>query len=391
MPERNLDFDTIVNRRNTDCLKYDFAKRRGMPEDILPLWVADMDFKTSSYVEDALAERIKLGIFGYSEVGDEYFQAVSNWMKKYHDWDIEPNWMIKTPGVVFALSMAVRAYTEPGDAVLIQQPVYYPFSSAVLDNGRELVSSDLILDNNRYTIDFQDFEQKIIDHNIKLFLLCNPHNPGGRVWSLNELKQLGDICCRHHVIVVSDEIHNDIVWNENHTVFANVSKELQEISVICTSASKTFNLASMLISNIFIPNQKLRRLFREQVNAAGISQLSILGLIATQAAYSKGHVWYKEMMSYVKDNMAYIRNFTEERLPGITCMESEGTYLVWLDFRGTGLSYKEINDRIINKANLWLDSGEIFGKAGEGFQRINAACQRSILEQAMTQIEKAFC
>lgn len=390
MPERNIDFDTVVNRRNTDCLKYDFAKKRGMPENILPLWVADMDFKTSSYVEDALAERIKHGIYGYSESGDDYFQAVSNWMKKYHDWDIEPNWIIKTPGVVFALSMAVKAYTRPGDAVLIQQPVYYPFSSVVLDNGRELVSSDLVLDNNRYTIDFQDFEQKIIDHNVKLFLLCNPHNPGGRVWSRNELKQLGDICYRHHVVVVSDEIHNDIVWNGKHTVFAKISKELEEICVICTSASKTFNLASMMISNIFIPNQKLRRLFRNQVNAAGISQLGILGLIATEAVYSNGHTWYQAMMSYVRDNMAYVRKFVEERLPGITCMESEGTYLIWLDFRGTGLNYKEINDRIINKANLWLDSGEIFGRAGEGFQRINAACPRSILEQAMTQIENAF-
>ncbi len=390
MPERNLDFDTIIDRRNTDCLKYDFATRRGMPKNILPLWVADMDFKTSSYVEDALAERIKHGIYGYSESGDGYFQAVSNWMKKYHDWDIEPNWIIKTPGVVFALSMAVKAYTRPGDAVLIQQPVYYPFSSVVLDNERELVSSDLVLDNNRYTIDFQDFEQKIIDHNVKLFLLCNPHNPGGRVWSRNELKQLGDICYRHNVVVVSDEIHNDIVWNGNHTVFAKISKELEEICVICTSASKTFNLASMMISNIFIPNQKLRRLFRNQVNAAGISQLGILGLIATEAAYSNGHIWYQGMMSYVRDNMDYVRTFAEERLPGITCMESEGTYLIWLDFRGTGLNYKEINDRIINKANLWLDSGEIFGKAGEGFQRINAACPRSILEQAMRQIEKAF-
>lgn len=391
MAERNLDFDTVVDRRNTDCLKYDFAERRGMPKDILPLWVADMDFRTSSYIEDALSKRIKHGIYGYSEAGDSYFQAVSSWMKRHHDWDIKPDWLIKTPGVVFALSMAVKAYTNPGDAVLVQQPVYYPFSEVVLDNERKLVSSDLILKNNRYSIDFHDFEKKITDHNVKLLLLCNPHNPGGRVWSREELKQLGDICYRHQVVVVSDEIHNDIVWNKNHTVFANISKELEEISVICTSASKTFNLASMLISNIFIPNQRLRRLFRKQVNAAGISQLSILGLIATEAAYSHGDVWYKAMMSYVKDNMAYIKKFTEERLTGISCMESEGTYLVWLDFRGTGLDYKEIDDRIINKAGLWLDSGEIFGKAGEGFQRINAACPRSILEQAMTQIEKAFC
>ena len=315
---------------------------------------------------------------------------ISGWMKRYHDWDVKPQWLIKTPGVVFALAMAVRAYTDPGDPVLIQQPVYYPFSEVVEDNGRTLISNDLILEGNRYRMDFEDFEEKIIQHRIKLFLLCNPHNPGGRVWTKDELKRLGDICCKHNVVVVSDEIHNDIVWNGGHTVFSEVSKEFEKISIICTSASKTFNLASMLISNIFIPDQKLRRRFRDQINAVGISQLSILGLTATEAAYSQGHEWYQAMMAYVKENIAYVKKYTEEKLPTVRCMDPEGTYLIWLDFRGTGLSDSEINERIIKKAGLWLDGGSIFGKAGEGFQRINAACPRSILTEALRRIGKAF-
>ncbi len=390
MTERNLDFDTVINRKNTDCLKYDFAVKRGMPADVLPLWVADMDFKTTSYVEDALQKRLSHSIYGYSEVQDRYFEALYGWMKKHHNWDIQPEWLIKTPGVVFALAMAVKAYTEPGDAVLIQQPVYYPFSEVIADNGRKIISSDLIIRDDKYVIDYEDFENKIKRHNVKLFLLCNPHNPGGRVWTVKELKTIGEICLKHNVIVVSDEIHSDIIWEGQHTVFSSLSKELEAISVICTSASKTFNLASMMISNIFIPNSELFAKFKKQVDAAGISQLGILGLTATEAAYRHGETWYQAMMAYVRDNMAYIKAFTEEKLPGVTCMVSEGTYLVWLDFRGTGYSVEEIDERMIHRAGLWLDSGKIFGTAGEGFQRINAACPRSILKTAMHKIEEAF-
>ncbi len=391
MSERNLDFDTVIDRKNTDCLKYDFAVERGMPENVLPLWVADMDFKTTSYVEDALKKRLSHGIYGYSEVKNQYFEAVKDWMKKQHDWEIQPEWLIKTPGVVFALAMAVKAYTEPGDAVLIQQPVYYPFSEVIKDNGRNIVSSDLVIKDGKYMIDFNDFENKIRENKVKLFLMCSPHNPGGRVWTRKELKKIGEICLKYHVIVVSDEIHEDIVWEGKHVVFSTLSKEIEAISVVCTSASKTFNIASMMISNIFIPNPELYKKFKKQVDAAGISQLSVLGLTATEAAYRHGEQWYNTMKQYVAANMAYIKTFTEEKLPGVSCMVSEGTYLVWMDFRGTGLSVKEIDDRIIYKAGLWLDSGSIFGSAGDGFQRINAACPRSILETAMNKIAEAFC
>ena len=387
MAERNLDFDKNIDRRNTRCLKYDFAKRRGLPDDVLPLWVADMDFETASYIEDALIERAKHGIFGYSEVQTPYFEILRDWMKKHHDWGIQEKWLIKTPGVVFALAMAVKAYTNPGDSVLLQLPVYYPFSEVIEDNGREVVSNTLYLgDDNRYHIDFEDFEQKIIDEKIKLFFLCNPHNPVGRVWTESELIRLGDICVKHGVTVVSDEIHHDFIFHGRHQVFANLKKEFENVSVTCTSPSKTFNLASMLISNIFIPNAELRCKFRKEVDASGISQLSVMGLVACEAAYSKGEQWYQAMLAYVSDNIRFVKQYVEENLPDVTMIDTEGTYLVWLDFRKTGLSVSELENLIIHKAKLWLDSGKIFGKCGEGFQRINVACPRCVLKEALDRI-----
>lgn len=389
MPERNLNFDEIVNRRGTDCLKYDFAVRRGMPEDVLPLWVADMDFKTTSYVEDAVIERTKHGIFGYSESGEEYFKEVAGWMRRHHNWEIRPEWLIKTPGVVFALAMAVKAFTEKGDSVLIQQPVYYPFSEVIRDNGRVVVSNDLYLgEDNRYHIDLADFEKKIVEYHVKLFLLCSPHNPTGRVFTKEELTAMGDLCVKHGVKVVSDEIHNDFVFQGEHTVFASVKKEYEEISVICTSPSKTFNLASMLISNIFIPNRELRQRFRHEVDAAGISQLSVLGLVAAKAAYGQGDKWYEQMMSYVGENIRYVKEYVKENLPGVTVIDGEGTYLLWLDSRGCGLGPEELDHRIIYEAKLWLDSGKIFGGTGAGFQRINVAAPRAILTECLERIRK---
>ena len=390
MAERNLNFDKIIDRRNTRCLKYDFAVERNMPADVLPLWVADMDFETSSYIEDAIIERAKHAIYGYSEVKTPYFDILKKWMQKHHDWDIQRKWLIKTPGVVFALAMAVKAYTEPGDAVLIQQPVYYPFSEVIKDNGRNVVSNTLYLgEDNRYHIDFEDFEQKIVDHKIKLFLLCNPHNPVGRVWTKEELTRLGDICVKHHVTVVSDEIHEDFIFKGKHQVFANIKKEYEEITVTCTAPSKTFNIASLMISNILIPNPELKRKFKHQMDAAGISQLNVLGLVACEAAYEHGEEWYQAMKVYVKENIEFVKQYVEEQLPGVNMVEHEGTYLVWLDFRGTGLSVEELDDKIINQAKLWLDSGKIFGSCGEGFQRINVACPRKVLEEALERIKNA--
>ena len=391
MAERNLDFDTVVDRRNTRCLKYDFAVRRGMPEDVLPLWVADMDFRTSSYVEDALVQRSKEAIFGYSEVQRPYFDIVKGWMERHHQWQVDEHWLVKTPGVVFALAMAVKAYTEPGEAVLIQSPVYYPFSEVIVDNERKLVSSDLKQDvSGHYYMDLEDLEEKIIKEKVRLLFLCNPHNPVGRVWTKEELTALGDICVKHGVIVVSDEIHADFVFEGKHQVFAAIKKEFEEITITCTSPSKTFNLAGLMISNIFIADRKLRHRFRKELDRAGISQLGVMGLVACEAAYSQGEVWYEKMHEYVKENIEYTREFVNTRLPGVKMGEHQGTYLVWLDFREIGLSVDELEDLIIYKAGLWLDSGKIFGKAGEGFQRINVACPRATLTEALERIKKAL-
>lgn len=391
MAERNLDFDSVIERRNTRSLKYDFAAERGMPEDILPLWVADMDFKTSSYIEDALAKRAKEGVFGYSEVKTPYFEIVRDWMEKRHGWKPQEEWLVKTPGVVTALAMAVKAYTEPGDAVLIQLPVYYPFAEVIADNRRRVVSNTLYRgEDNRYHIDFEDFERKIIQNDVKLFLLCNPHNPVGRVWTREELIRLGDICMKHDVIVVSDEIHEDFVFQGKHQVFAGLKKEYEESCIVCTSPSKTFNLATMVLSNIFIANQDLRRRFQKQLDAAGISQLGVMGLIACETAYSEGEEWYLAMLEYVRGNIAYIKKYVAENLPGVTMTEHEGTYLVWLDFSGTGLSEAELEHLIVQKARLWLDSGGMFGDSGKGFQRINVACPRCILEEAMGRLKEAL-
>lgn len=391
MPERNLNFDEYIERRHTDSLKYDFAVRRGLPEDVLPLWVADMDFRTSSYVEDAVIERTRHGIFGYTETGEEYFRSVAGWMKHHHDWDVQYSWLVKTPGVVFALAMAVKGFTDEGDGVLIQQPVYYPFSEVIEDNNRVIVSNDLVLgDDNRYYIDFEDFEKKIVDNKIKLFFLCNPQNPTGRVFTREELEKLGDICVRHNVIVVSDEIHNDFAFFGEHTVFTKVKKEFEDISIVCTSVSKTFNLASMLISNIFIPNAKIRHVFKKQYAAAGMSQLSALGITATSVAYDKGDEWYEKMIEYVKANILFVKDYVKKNIPGVRVIDGEGTYLMWLDFRGTGLSGTEIDRKIIYEAKLWLDSGKIFGKTGTGFQRINVAVPRSTVVECLERIKAAF-
>lgn len=388
MAERNLDFDKIVERRGTGSLKYDFAAKWGMPEDVLPLWVADMDFETSSYVVDALAQRLQHGIFGYTESGEGYFEAVKDWMMRRHSWKVQEDWLVKTPGVVFALAMAVKAYTEPGDGVLIQQPVYYPFSQVIRENGRKVVNNPLYLgDDNRYHIDFEDFERKLVEEKIKLFILCSPHNPVGRVWTGEELCHLGDLCVRHHVIVISDEIHADFVFQGKHQVFANLKKEYEPISVICTAPSKTFNLAGLVLSNIFIPNEELRRKFCGQMDGAGTSQIGTMGIIACEAAYGKGEEWYQAMLRYVKDNIDYISQYTKEKLPGVRMVEHEGTYLVWLDFRETGLDEKTLEYKIVHEAKLWLDGGTMFGEEGSGFQRINAACPRKMLVEAMERIK----
>lgn len=393
MAERNLDFDKIVDRTKTKCLKYDFAVKRGLPEDVLPLWVADMDFKTSSYIEDALNKVVSHNIYGYTNIqeGDGFFEAVAGWMKRHHDWEVKSEWHVHTPGVCFAISNAIRAYTSAGDAVIIQQPVYYPFSNIILQNNRKLVSNDLLYDGEgHYSIDFDDFENKIKENDVKLFILCNPHNPVGRVWTREELERLGDICKKYNVLVFSDEIHFDFIWSGKHNIFQEIKPEFREFTITATAPSKTFNLAGAQQSNIFIPNGELKQKFVKEYEISGLDEPNRFGIEATQAAYTNGDEWYEAVKKYIKANIDFARDYVERNLPGVKLVPTEGTYLIWLDFGGTGIDAKTVDDLIINKTKLWLDSGRIFGKTGAGFQRINVACPRSVLEEALIRIRKCL-
>lgn len=386
----DYNFDELIERRGTNCIKYDFAAERGMPDDVLSFWVADMDFKTVPAVTEKIHEIADHGIFGYTEGKSDYFNAVAGWLKRRFDRDVRPSWLVKTPGVVFSLAAAVRAFTKPGDPVIIQRPVYYPFSEVISDNGRRIVNSPLVNAGGHYEIDFDDFEKKIEDSGARLFLLCSPHNPGGRVWKREELERLGDICLRHGVTVVSDEIHADLVFpGHSHTVFAGIKPEFDDITVTCTSPSKTFNLAGLQISNIFIKNEELRKKYRAEIAASGYSQANVMGLAACEAAYNDGEDWYFAVLDYIRKNLDYTVRFVDEKIPGVSVMEPEGTYLVFLDFTRLGLSDEALEDLIVNKAGLWLDRGTMFGPEGAGFERINIACPRARLAEGLERLAGA--
>ena len=396
--ERNLDFDTVIDRRHTKSIKYDFFVERGLvkPGDdasgILPLWIADMDFKTSSFVQDALIRTAEHGIFGYSETQEDYFRILQDFYRRRHNYEIEsPRWVIKTPGVMFAIGMAVKAFTNVGDTVLIQQPVYMHFVDVIEFNERKVVSNDLVYgEDGRYHIDFEDFEKKIVENNIKLFLLCSPHNPVCRVWTREELLRIGEICLKHHVLVVSDEIHSDFVFEGTHTVFGSLSEEIADNSIIVTAPTKTFNLAGVQISHTFVKNPTIRRALRYQINATGYSQVSIQGIVSAEAAYSKGDVWLDALLKYIKGNIDYTDKFIRENLEGVKLVPMEATYLAWLDFNGTGLSSEQVDSLVLRKAKLWLNSGSKFGKTGAGFQRLNLACPRSTLAEALNRLKVAL-
>ena len=396
--ERNLDFDTVIDRRHTKSIKYDFFVERGLvkPGDdasgILPLWIADMDFKTSSFVQDALIRTAEHGIFGYSETQEDYFRILQDFYRRRHNYEIEsPRWVIKTPGVMFAIGMAVKAFTNVGDTVLIQQPVYMHFVDVIEFNERKVVSNDLVYgEDGRYHIDFEDFEKKIVENNIKLFLLCSPHNPVCRVWTREELLRIGEICLKHHVLVVSDEIHSDFVFEGTHTVFGSLSEEIADNSIIVTAPTKTFNLAGVQISHTFVKNPAIRRALRYQINSTGYSQVSIQGIVSAEAAYSKGDVWLDALLKYIKGNIDYTDKFIREKFEGVKLVPMEATYLAWLDFNGTGLSSEQVDSLVLRKAKLWLNSGSKFGKTGAGFQRLNLACPRSTLAEALNRLKVAL-
>lgn len=387
----NYDFDTVTDRKNTNAIKYDLAKKRGKPEDAVSLWVADMDFPTAPCIQKAVAEKAAHGIWGYSRPDNRYYDALKKWYKERHNFEVQNEWVVNTPGVCFALATAVKAFTKEGESVLIQKPVYYPFFNIINSLQRKVVNSSLILKNNHYEIDFDDFERKIVQENVKMFILCSPHNPGGRVWTKQELQKISEICLAHNVLVVSDEIHSDITFGSNvHTVYGSLSEQALKNSIICTAPSKSFNLAGLQFSNIFIADEKLRKAFSEELDKTGYDEPSVFGIVAATAAYSEGADWFDSVKSYIWENILFAKKYIEENAPQIKVLVPEGTYLLWLDFSKTGLSDSEINDRVLNKAKVWLDSGSMFGKEGEKFQRINCATPRIILEDALKRICSHF-
>lgn len=385
------DFDRVIDRRNTDCCKFDTVAAAGHPQDILPLWIADMDFQAPTCVRKALSEAVEHGIFGYGILGDRYFPAVQNWFHKHFDWTVEKDWLLTTPGVVFALSAAIRAATEPGDAVLIQPPVYYPFYNVIAQNGRTLVENPLIYKDGRYSIDFADLENKIHDRNVKLMILCSPHNPVCRVWTLQELQTLGNICEKYGVTVLSDEIHCDFAFPEHpHTPFIKACPQLKAQTILCTAPSKSFNIAGMQVSNIFIPGEELRARFQKELDICAYHGPNYLGTIACRAAYEGGEQWLFDCKAYIRENLNYVRTFLKEKLPAIKLVEPEGTYFAWLDCSGLGMTKEALDDFMIHKAKLWLDTGSIFGQCAEQFQRVVLACPRATLEEAMRRLEAAL-
>ena len=385
------DFSQVIERNNTLSIKYDFAKERKKPNGLLSLWVADMDFPVAQEIKEALIERCNHGIFGYSEVKTPYYEVIAKWYEEKFNWPTKKQWLVKTPGVVAAIANAIRAFTNIGDAVLIQKPVYYPFFLTIEDNQRKVVNNSLVYKNGRYEMDFVDFEEKIISNKVKLFVLCSPHNPVGRVWNKEELLKIGDICLKHKVIVVADEIHADFVYHgHQHQVFANLKTDYQEITVTCTAPSKTFNIAGLQVSNIFIANENLRKKFKQELKKTANDDINVMGLIACQAAYSQGEDWLRQVKIYIAENLEYVKTFLRDNLPQVKLVEPEGTYLLWLDFRELNLTEEELEDLIINKAKLWLDGGTMFGTEGVGFQRINIACPQKILIQAFTQLKEAL-
>lgn len=387
---KKYNFDEIIERRGTGAYKYDFFKENNKPEDAVPLWVADMDFRVSDEILDALHKDVDFGVFGYNGPSKDYFPAVSRWFRERFNWEPKEEWLAITPGVVFAFSTAINALTEKGDAVLIQTPVYYPFINAINRNERRLIENPLVLRDGHYEIDFEDFEKKIIDENVKLFILCSPHNPVGRVWKEDELRRMAEICRQHNVLIVADEIHCDFTWpGHKHHMFLETCSDYSDIAISCTAPSKTFNLAGLSTSNIWIPGSDLRKAFRIQLDKQGVGGANNLGMVACKAAYTKGEEWFNQCLDYMKGNLDYVKSCIEKEIPRLKVVEPEGTYLLWIDFSDLGMNVEELNDFVTNKAKLWVDEGRIFGSGGEPFQRIILACPRSLLEKAMEQLKVA--
>ena len=386
------NFDEVINRTDYHSEKWDALENifGEIPEGILSMWVADMEFRSPQPVIEAIKKAADHGIYGYTSRPDSYYQTIIGWMERRYHWKVKKDWLAFGPGVVPALNIIFRAFTQPGDKVIVQPPVYYPFFQGIENNGCHIVNNPLKLYDGKYCMDYDDLEKKIDDPRAKLLILCNPHNPVGRAWHKEELSMLGEICLKHNVLVISDEIHADILFEGvKHNPFAMISSAFALHSITCTAPSKTFNLAGLKTSTIILPNNKHFKIYHNALDALHLDRNNVFGLVALEAAYQHGEEWLEQLLSYLNENLKFLMEYFEEKIQKIKVIKPEGTYLIWLDCRQLGLNVKDLNHFMIQKAKIALDDGFWFGTEGKGFMRMNIACPRSVLEKALKRIEGA--
>lgn len=386
------DFETVINRGGTGSSKWEQMKKidPNISSEIIPFSVADMELKHPPEITAGLKQYIDTAILGYTRPTAGYLDSVCQWMAKRHDWRIEPQWIVGTPGVVSAFFQAVKAFTDPGDQVIVQTPVYYPFYAAVEGNQRVLLKNSLIYTGSSYEINFEDLAMKASDPRTRILLFCSPHNPVGRVWTAGELARIGEICLANDVMIISDEIHFDLVMpGYRHRVFADLSAELAQNMIVCTAPSKTFNLAGMQNSNIIIPNGEIRRRFVAEMAGNGIFSLNILGYKACEIAYTEGEEWLEQLIQHIYYNHLLLKEYIAENIPEIKVIPLQGTYLQWMDCRGLGLNHMELEKLMLEKGKLFFDEGYIFGEEGAGFERMNLACPTRVLKEGLQRLETA--
>ena len=395
----SINFDKIIDRTNRGARKIDYPLLCGEPKDTIQMWIADMDFETAPCVKDALKDLIDYGVFGYTDFDKKYFDTVISWFKKRYDYELESEEIVRTPGVIFALAMAVKAFSKENDSVLIFNPEYVAFREVTVLNNRHIVESDLKLENNRYYIDFEDLEKKIKENDVKILMFCSPFNPCGRVWTKEEIVNLAKICIDNNVIIVSDEIHMDFVWGDNRQIIfldalkddRDLYEKASKLTIINTSASKTFNLAGLQVANTIIKDKNLREKVETEIGKTGYHRISQTAQVALMAAYTdEGYEWACELKKYIYENILFVKDYIKNNIPKIDVVDTEGTYLMWLDFRKYGLNDTELQKKLIYETKVHLDNGLKFGSKGEGFMRMNVATSRVNVKESLNRIMKVF-
>ncbi len=386
-----MNFEDKINRKNTNSIKWDGHEKFNIHPDSIPLWVADMDFKTLPEITQELNKQVEFGVYGYAFEPDSYYDSVIGWMKRRHQWNIQKEWILTTPGVVSGVNACILAFTKENDSILIQEPVYHPFKNSIKYNKRIPIVNELVRSNTHYSIDFTDFENKIVENNVKLFILCSPHNPVGRVWLKEELIRMADICHKHNVIIVSDEIHMDFVFKgHEHHVLVNLKPEYQEFVITLVAPSKSFNLAAFKVSQLITANLDYKKRIEHEYERLGFHGHNTFGLLACEVAYRSGDQFMDDVVEYIYQNILFIKDYISKHISQIKVMDIEGTYLLWLDMSALQLEQSELMEFLNQKAHLWFNDGSIFGASGKGYVRMNCATQREILKQALEQLKNAI-